>query len=198
MPPGGKWQPDSFYLISKFIKVIGASYYIGGLFTFNHYGLTNQLANEITIYNDRLSGKKKLGILSIQLIKIASSQIGEPAILTFENGEVNISTLSRTILDAIKDWGRFNTLPIAFEWIKKNIQDDNFISELIADTVRYGNMSSKRRIGYFLYTQTHNKELVKSIKKTLTASKSWLPLNPQGGTKGQTNKEWRIIDNVSN
>ncbi|MBA2654431.1 MAG: hypothetical protein H0U71_05140 [Gammaproteobacteria bacterium] len=199
IPPGGKWQPDSLYLISQFMKVIGAKYYIGGLYAFHHYGLTNQLVNEITIYNDRLSGKKRLGNLNIQLIKIASPKIGEPVTLSFkEKEQVNISRLSRTILDAIKDWSRFNTLPTAFEWIKNNIQDYGFLSELVNDTIMYGNMSSKRRIGYFLYKQTHDKKLVEPILKKLTASKSWLPLDPQGGTKGLTKKEWRIIDNVHN
>ena len=47
------------YIISHFMEVIGANYYIGGLYAFNHYSLTAQLANEITIYNDRLSVKKK-------------------------------------------------------------------------------------------------------------------------------------------
>ncbi|MBA2654383.1 MAG: hypothetical protein H0U71_04865 [Gammaproteobacteria bacterium] len=197
IPPGGKWQPDSIYIISHFMEIIGANYYIGGLYAFNHYGLTTQLANQITIYNDRLSAKKKLGNLSVQLIKIASHRIGVPVTYEIkEKRKINISTLPRTVVDAFIDWNRYNTLPIAFDWIQRYLKDSYFLSDLITTTTQYGNISSKRRIGYFLYKQTHDGKLVKPIAKTIKNSKGWLPLNPLGGTKGITNKEWRIIDNV--
>jgi predicted transcriptional regulator of viral defense system len=197
IPPGGKWQPDSLYIISHFMEVIGAHYYIGGLYAFNHYGLTTQLANQITIYNDRISAKKKLGTLSVQLIKISASRIGTPTIYEIrEQRKINISSLPRTIVDAFIDWIRYNTLPTAFDWITKYLKDPYFLSDLIKTTAQYGNISSKRRIGYFLYQQTHDVKLVKPIAKTIKNSKGWLPLNPLGGTKGVTNKKWRIIDNV--
>lgn len=197
IPPGGKWQPSSLYLISYFMEVMQAQYYIGGQYALNYYGLSEQIPNSVTIYNDTLSGTKKCGILNITLIKISKSRIGKPKKLTLEkNRIVYITTLPRVILDAVMDWNRFGTLPTAFEWIETNLNDNHFIKDLVKTTIQYGNISAKRRIGYYIFKLTNNSKLINPILKTLKSTKNWLPLNPEGGTKGTTNKTWRIIDNV--
>lgn len=196
VPPGGMWQPDSLQLISFFMEALKANYYIGGLYAFNYYGLSEQVPAVITIYNDKVSLKKKLGLLSIQLIKIMPDRIDESNTIQLNNNRnVKIASISRTILDAIMDWNKFGTLPIAFEWIKNNKKAA--IQELINTTIKYGNVSSRRRIGYILSRENQFSELIKPLLKSIPITKNWVLLNPQGGSKGMTNKIWRIIDNVN-
>lgn len=197
VPPGGMWQPDPLYLISILMEVIKANYYISGLYAFNYYGLSEQIPNIITIYNDKLSAKKKLGSLVIQLIKVPKKKIGcITDIALKENRNVKIASLNRTILDAVMDWNRFGTLPIAYEWIEKNINKNDFLKNFIETTIKYGNISARRRIGYFLYKKNFSLRLIKPLLQSLPTTTNWVLLNPYDDYKGTTNKEWRIIDNV--
>lgn len=197
IPPGGMWQPDSLYLISLYMEVIKANYYIGGLYSFNYYGLSEQIPSQITIYNDKKSQKKKIGTLSIQLIKVPTDQIGDYATIKLkDNREVNIANLSRTILDAVMYGKRFGTESIALEWIKKYIDDKGFIQQLIKSTIKYGNISTKKRIGYVLDLTTRYASSLEPLLKSTSIKKNWVLLDPQGGNRGSTNKKWRIINNV--
>ncbi len=198
IPPGGKWQPNSLYLISYFMEVMQAQYYISGLYAFNYYRLSEQIPNIITIYNDKISGTKRLGVLTVNLIKVSKSRIGNPTSIKLkENRVVYIATLARTIVDAVMDWNRFGTLPDAFDWIHNHLDDNSFSNDLVKTVLKYGNISTRRRVGYYLFKLTNNPLLVKPILKSLTLTKNWVPLNPEGGTKGKTSRTWRIIDNVS-
>lgn len=196
-PPGGMWQPGSLYLISVFMEIMKAKYYIGGLYAFNYYGLSEQVPSVITIYNNKLSIKKKLGTLSIRLIKVPQSRIDDSIDIKLkENRNAKIASLCKTILDAVMDWHQFGTLPQAFEWIKKYLNEKNIIRELVKTTIKYGNISSKRRIGYFIYRETQSTNLIKPLLESLPITKNWVRLNPEASSKGKTDKTWRIIDNV--
>lgn len=197
VPPGGMWQPDSLYLISVFMNIMKANYYLSGLYAFNYYGLSEQIPSIITIYNDKLSMTKKLGTLTIELIKTSKERIGDFSRINLKNTrQANIANLTRTILDAVMDWSRFGTLPIAFDWIKKHLGDKTFMQKLIKNTLTYGNISSKKRIGYFLSRERYSSTSLKSLLKSISVTSSWVLLDPHGGSKGTTNKAWGIIDNV--
>lgn len=198
IPPGGKWQPDSLYIISVFMDIIKANYFISGLYAFNHYKLSKQVPSIIDIYNDKLSAKKKLGNLTLQLIKVPSYQIGYfTSINLKESKSVRIANLSRSLLDAVMDWSRFGTLPEALEWIKKHLTEKQFIDEFIKCTMRYGNVSARRRIGYILYKEIPSASLIKKLLETIPVTKNWVLLDPTGKKSGTTNKLWRIVDNVA-
>ncbi len=197
IPPGGKWQPSAGYMISHLMEELSASYYISGLYAFNYYGLTEQVPNVMTVYNDKLSGQKQLGKLTVRFIKVAKQRLGGTTSQElFNDREIKVATLTRTIVDAFIDWRRYNTLPAAYEWIKRNLDVPNFLQELISVTIKYGNISTRRRIGYYLYQLGQNDRLVKSILKTLKRTQGWVLLDPYSKTKGITNKTWGIIDNV--
>jgi len=196
IPPGGKWQPSSYYLIALLMQVINANYYIGGPSIFNDYGLTEQIPNTVTAYNDKISGTKILGNLPVQLIKVSKQKIGATTSLKLYEGiEVKIATLPRAIVDAFVDWPRYNTLPRAYKWIKDNKNDREFLRELVKITISYGNTSTKRRIGYFLDKITRDNKLTRPILAKLKPSQGRTPLIPRYKSKGITNNKWRIIDN---
>jgi len=198
IPPGGKWQPDALYVISEFTKLIQANYYVTGLYAFNYYGLSEQIPNQLSVYNDKLSATRIFGTLRVKFIKVPNSKIG-----SIEKIELNddsyayISSLSRTIVDAIHDWKRFGTMPDALEWISNLIKNKSVLENIISDTIAYGNVSTKRRIGYYLFKCTNESKLSSPILKTLKSTTNWVVLNPAGNRSGITNKTWRIIDNVT-
>lgn len=197
IPPGGMWQPDSLLLICYFMEISKSNYYISGLYAFNYYGLSEQIPNMITIYNDKLSLQKKLGTLSIQLIKVPKSRLKDNVVIPVaDQREVKIASLSRTILDAIMDWQRFGTIPSAYEWIRNFSKDRKIIRDLVNTTLRYGNVSSRRRIGYVLSKLARFPDLTKSLLKSIPVTQNWVLLDPLQGNKGKTDKNWRIIDNV--
>lgn len=198
IPPGGKWQPDALYVISQFMKVVNANYYVSGLYAFNYYGLSEQIPNKLTVYNDKISAAKKFGLLDVKFIKIPTIRIGNPERIELtQTSYANISSLSRTIIDALRDWKRFGTMPTALEWIDQYLSDIDILKQIVRDTIKFGNISSQRRIGYYLFKKTSNKKLVEPILNKLKPTQNWVPLNPVGPSNGITNKTWRIIDNVS-
>jgi len=197
IPPGGKWQPDPKYLISCLMDVTGANYYIGGQYAFHYHGLTEQVPNSITVYNDKISGKKKIGRLDAQFIKIAPERLGNPiTIRAARERKFYIATIARCIVDGVVDYSRYNTLPKAYNWIVDRLQQPDFLSELIKTTMNYGNISAKRRIGFIVFSRTNNDKLVKPLLNTLKTSKGWIPLDPYSEPKGPTCRQWGIINNV--
>lgn len=198
IPPGGSWQPDSLYLISHFMEVYDANYYISGLYVFNYYGLSEQIPSVYTIYNDKISGKRMLGKLRIELIKTDKSRIigVNKIMLQDKQRQVNIASLPRTIFDAINDWDRFGTLPVAFEWINVIVDKKNDMDEFVNFALKLGTIITRRRIGYYMATYYNCFRQANKIIKKLKPTNKFILLDPTGVSSGKMDKSWGIIDNV--
>lgn len=197
LPPGGKWQPNSLYIISHFMALTTQYYYIGGHYAFNHYGLSEQIPNTLSVYNDTLSGERKFGVITVKFFKVSRNKLKNPSILKINNEtQVNISSLTRTLLDAVMDWNRYGTLPKAYFWIKQFMEDEQVIKQLISETKKYGNLGAKKRIGYVIYKLSNKIELSKPLLTTIKKSKALIPLDPNCGRKGSVVKDWGVIDNA--
>ncbi|MCB1827124.1 MAG: hypothetical protein KDH94_01780, partial [Coxiellaceae bacterium] len=186
-------------LIAKYMEVVGGEYYIGGLVAIHHYRFTEQVPNQFTIYNTKLSGNRCVGELSLQFIKISEARMSGICEVSIPHYDafIKISTLARTLLDSVNDWSRYNTLPIAYEWIKRYSNDSEVMSELIDLISCFGNKSTLRRLGYVLSHYLSKKTLVPLIKR-LKPYHDWVRLDPNGGYQGKTDKTWGIIHNVEN
>jgi len=197
LPPGGKWMPDEYVIIYELMKSVDASYQICGPLAFQRHGLSEQIPNIITIYNTKLTGRKTIGSLTLQLIKVDKSRIGaREKIVLNDKKIVYISSLARTIMDSIYEWSRFNTIPKAYDWIKENIEDTVVLSQFIDVTIKYSNVSTKRRVGYILEKVGVSNTYLKPILKQLPETKGWVILYPSFKARGVTNKKWRVIDNA--
>lgn len=198
IPAGGFWQPNSNYLILKLMDLYNAKYYIGGMSALQYHGLTTQIPNEITLFNDKINGKKIIGSQRFNLIKVKSDKLIGKIIINLKNNEekIYIASLAQTILDGVQYWKRLGTLPDAYSWINQNYQKNDFVTELVYLASRTVNIISLRRIGYFLEKLGASQETIKPLRKKLTASKGWIPLDPNRPSQGKTNKQWRIIDNA--
>lgn len=198
LPPGGRWQPDEYTIIHELMKILNAQYQICGPAAFNFYGLSEQIPNIIAIYNTKRSGTKIIGNLRFQFIKVPPSRIGSHNVIELPDGKnVVMSSLARTLMDAVYEWSRFNTIPTAYKWIENYINDTGTINELIQVTSQFTNIATKRRIGYTLERLNLKTKKIYFLQKQLKSTKGWVALDPTQKATGKTNDKWRIIDNVN-
>ncbi len=198
IPAGGHWQPNDYYLVAQLMKVYHANYYVGGLSAFHHHGFVQQIPNEIVVYNDKISGAKQPGRLRVVCIKTAKRRIqGIEKFKMPDKTVISIASLARTLMDAVYDWSRYNSIPQAYEWIATQKNNPATLEELVRLTIHYSNKNTIRRIGYILDLLDTSTKLRNKLLQQLSPIKSWVPLDPKAPAIGTQNKIWRIIDNVN-
>lgn len=197
IPAGGKYSPGPALIVQKLMEEEKGEYQICGPTAFNFYGLDEQIPNVTYLYNNRVSGKRSIGNMAFQFIKIAGKRLGGVnAVRTREDMEVIYSSKARTLMDAVYDWSRFNSLPRGYVWIKREIKNNpKLASELIESTIKYGNIATTRRIGYLLDTLTPNSRSINQLKRQLGSSGALIPWIPGRSAKGTINRKWGIIFN---
>lgn len=197
LPTGGFWRPNDYYIIDQYMKVLGAKYYIGGFSAIYYHGLTQQMPNQFTIYNDKFSGNRHFGKLAVSFIKIRTKHIAGYTTITIPNYETtNIATKERALLDLIQDWSRYRLLEEAFAWLEQDYQADKFLRAFIRLTVNHANQNTIRRIGYYLEKLGVSSKKLKPLLKQLNIIKAYVFLLPNLKNKGKKDKKWRIIDNA--
>jgi hypothetical protein len=74
-------------------------------------------------YNNRISGERTIGAVSLILIKVATRRLGGTVVTrTPDGGREEWSSRVRTLVDAVYDWARFDTLPRGFGWIRQELR----------------------------------------------------------------------------
>jgi len=197
IPAGGKYSPGAALILQKLMEVERGNYQICGPTAFYFYGFDDQIPNVTYLYNNRISGKRLVGNLSFQFIKVADERLGSiNAVRTSEDEEIIYSSKARTLMDAVYDWSRFNSLPQGYDWIKGAIENESELaSELVDVTAKYGNMATIRRIGYLLDTLVQNPKIMNRLQRQLSTSSSLIPWIPGRSAKGAINRKWGIIVN---
>jgi predicted transcriptional regulator of viral defense system len=197
IPAGGKYSPGAALILQKLMEVEKGKYQICGPTAFNFYGLDDQIPNVTYLYNNRISGKRSVENLSFQFIKVADERLGSiNAVRTSEDREMIYSSKARTLMDAVYDWSRFNSLPRGYGWIKGEIENESELaSELVDVTAKYGNMATIRRIGYLLDTFMRNPRMINPLQRQLSTSSSLIPWIPGRSTKGTIIRKWGVIFN---
>jgi len=126
----------------------GGSWQICGPNTFYRYGYTGQLPVRWYVYNNRFSGERTVGSVVLMLIKVGEERLGGVEVETENTFRAVYSSRARTLVDSVYDWSRFNSLPAAYQWMRKDLRSGRLSAdELIEMTVRFGNMGTIRRIG---------------------------------------------------
>lgn len=197
LPLGGIWSPDEALALKTLMDDCDGRYQLTGPNAFNRYGLVDQMPTRLYLYNNRISGEKTIGSISMTLIKVDDSRLG--ATEEFENRAgipLIYSSRARTLMDAVYDWSRFNGLPRAFGWIRNELASRQVeAEELIEVTIKYGNRGTARRIGALLDKEGVKPQSLKRLKKSLSGSKSVIPLVPRRPRKGTALKDWGVIWN---
>ena len=199
VPPGGKYGADEYLILEKLMEVLKGRYQVSGPNAFNFYGFSDQVPNRVYVYNNRIYGERRIGNLQFSFIKTADNRLGGAVVLKTETGSKAImASKTRTLLDAVYDWSRFNTIPRAYQWIAEGIKKDKaLVEDLIRMAIKYGNQGTNRRVGYLLETLGVDRTLLVELTRKLRSSKSLVPWVPDSPAKGSVNKDWGLIINAN-
>jgi predicted transcriptional regulator of viral defense system len=202
LPVGGRWNPGEMLALTTLIEDREGAYQISGPNTFQRYGWTDQVSNRVYAYNNRISGDRQVGPVALTLIKVADARLGGTEVVRTPDGlDIVYATKARSLVDAVYDWSRFDTLPRAYEWIKQEVKsDDSFAAELVQAAVRFGNQGTLRRIGATFERLEVQEPLLRRLERALRPSSSFIPMVPTAEKRGKpgkekTSKRWGVVFN---
>ena len=197
LPLGGAWSPDEALALATLVRDRRGRYQICGPNAFSRYGFTDQIPTRVYAYNNRISGERRVGAVALTLIKVATGRLGETDVVRTAAGlNVPYSSRARTLVDAVYDWSRFNSLPQAFDWIRTDLRTRRTrASDLVKATLRYGDMGAIRRIGALLEREGASKALLKKMDRRLSQSQSLIPWNPVRPKRGPIDRRWGVVWN---
>lgn len=198
LPLGGAWTPDEALALKTLMADCDGQYQICGPNAFNRYGFSEQIPNRVYAYNNRLSGDRTIGAVALTLIKVADTRLGDTEESKTREGLVVVySSRVRTLVDAVYDWSRFNTLPSGYRWIVGDLASRRITaSALVTTTLRYGDLGTIRRIGVLLEKNRVSETLLRKLDRALPESSGtipWLPVRPKRGT---VNRRWGVVVNA--
>ena len=197
LPLGGKWSPDESLALNTLMADVEGRYQICGPNTFNRYGFDDQVPARVYAYNNRISGDRSIGAVRMTLIKVADERLGgtEEA-ATREGLTVIYASRVRTLVDAVYDWARFNSLPRGYRWVRGELEKKRVSAlELVEMTLRYGDVGTIRRIGLLLERAGVDPRLLRRLEKKLPESTGliqWIPTLPR---RGSIDRRWGVVVN---
>jgi predicted transcriptional regulator of viral defense system len=197
LPLGLRWGPTQAEAINALMDDCGGRYQICGANTFNRYGFDDQIPNRLYVYNNRISGDRKIGVVEMTLIKVADERLGATeAVPTLEGPTLVYSTRARTLVDAVYDWSRFDGIPRGYRWIHEELAAKRVTpTELAELTRRYGDTGTIRRMGTLLEQLGAAEPVLRFLAKGLPATSSPIPFVPRRPKRGRANARWGVVLN---
>ncbi|HYJ84548.1 MAG TPA: hypothetical protein VEW46_00660 [Pyrinomonadaceae bacterium] len=197
LPLGGKWSPDEILALNTLMEDQDGRYQICGPNAFNRYGFDEQVPTRVYAYNNRLSRERTIGSVALTLIKVADDRLGSTEkVKTVEGLTAVYSSRERTLVDAVYDWSRFNSLPRAYGWIREELETKRVEpGELIKVTLRYGDKGTLRRMGALLERERIKEALLANLDKAVPPSTSFIPWVPTKSKRGTFNRRWGVVMN---
>ncbi len=197
LPLGGKWSPNETLALNTLMEVRKGKYQICGPNAFNRWGYDRQIPGRVYAYNNRISGERTIGAVSLTLIKVAEARLGSTARVKTSDKEFALySSRVRTLMDAVYDWARFDSLPRGYAWIKSDLESKRIkAEELIRITSRYGNSGTIRRMAMLFELLGVKPSLLNRLEAKLTLSTSEIPWIPTMPKRGKVSLRWGVVIN---
>ena len=197
LPLGGKWSPDETLVLDTLMDDRQGRYQICGPNTFNRYGFDDQIPIRVYAYNNRISGERTVGAVALTLIKVAAERLGDTEqVRTAEGLAAVYSSRVRTLVDAVYDWSRFNSLPRAFGWVRAELDAGRVVAaELVRVTLRYGDVGTIRRMGALLDRAGVAAALLRKLERAIEPSSSLIAWNPVRPKRGTLDRRWGVVWN---
>lgn len=197
LPLGGAWIPSEALALNTLMEDRQGRYQICGPNAFNRYGFDEQIPNRIYVYNNRISGDRAIGTIEISLIKVGDERLGDTEVDTMADGETLVyASRVRTLVDAVYDWSRFNSLPRGYGWIRRELAAKSVsVMELVKVTLKYGDVGTIRRMGVLLEREGAARASLRKLERELTPSTSLIPWIPRSRKRGTVNRHWGVVEN---
>jgi len=199
LPLGGTWSPDEVLALTTLMEDREGRYQICGPNAFNRYGYVEQVPTRVYAYDNRLSGDRRIGSVELTLIKVADERLGGTEEVKTADGLTAVySSRARTLVDAVYDWARFDSLPRAYKWIRSDLTSRRVAeAELVSLTLRFGNKGTIRRMGALLEGEGAAPALQKKLERMLPPTTSFIPWIPSAPKRGTVNRRWGVVLNGS-
>ncbi len=208
LPLGGRWSPGEALALTTLMEDRDGQYQICGPNAFHRYGWDEQVPNRIYVYNNRLSGDRSVGQVELTLIRVTASRLGgTETVTTPENVNLIYASRARSLVDAVYDWSRFNSLPRAFGWIRSDLTNARVsTADLVEAILKFGNQATIRRIAYLLAELREHQQnmarlipvrLIMRLERALRPSSATIPWIPTNAKRGQVAKRWGLVVNGS-
>jgi predicted transcriptional regulator of viral defense system len=196
LPLGARWTPHEALVLNTMLTGDGARYQVCGPNAFNRYGFSDQVPAQVWVYNNRVSERRTVGAVALRLIKVGDERLGEVEEEETPEGTLVYASRVRTLVDAVYDWSRFNSLPRGYGWIRTDLEEGRVTpEELVRMSLLYGNLSTMRRIGAVLEEEGGSDEQLKRLHRAVGRPTSTLPLVPRRPLQGDVNRRWGVVLN---
>jgi len=197
LPLGGKWSPGEFLALDALMAAVGGKFQVCGPNAFNRYGFDEQVPNCLYAYNNRLSGERRVGGVTLVLIKVADARLGDTDTFPTPDGVTAVySSRVRTVVDAVYDWSRFNGIPRGYDWIRRELRGGRVrVADLVQCTLRYGDTGTIRRMGLLLEREGVENAQLQKLKRALRQTSAWIAWLPNAPKRGTSNRRWGVVEN---
>lgn len=197
LPLGGSWSPGEVQAITALMADRGGRYQICGPNAFSRYGFDDQVPTRVYAYNNRISGERTVGAVALTLIKVRDERLGEVETARAADGPMAVySSRVRTLVDAVYDWSRFNSLPRGYAWIRRELAARRVaVADLVRVTLRYGDVGTRRRIGALLDRQGVGAAPLRRLERTIPPSTSFVAWDPTRPKRGTLDGRWGVVWN---
>lgn len=197
LPLGGSWSPDEVLAINTLLEDRQGRYQICGPNAFNRYGFDDQVPSRLYAYNNRISGDRSVGAVAMTLIKVTDQRLGDTDEVRTHEGLVAVySSRVRTLVDAVYDWSRFNSLPRAFGWIRAELATRHVSpADIVRVTLRYGDVGTIRRVAALLDREGVRGVLLQKLQDALKPSTGLIPWTPSRPKRGTIDQRWGVVWN---
>jgi predicted transcriptional regulator of viral defense system len=197
LPLGGSWSPGEILALDTLMADRGGRYQICGPNAFSRYGFDDQVPTRVYAYNNRISGDRTVGAVALTLIKVADGRLGDvEEVQTAEGLAAAYSSRVRTLVDGVYDWSRFNSLPRAFGWIRRELAARRVAAaDLVRVTLRYGDVGTLRRIGALLDREAVAAAPLRKLARALPPSTSFIAWDPTRPKRGTLDRRWGVVWN---
>lgn len=199
LPLGGKWSPDEATALNALMAAQGGRYQICGPNAFNRYGFDGQIPNRVYAYNNRLFGDRTIGAVALTLIKVADERLGGTEEFKTPEGQTAVySSRARSLVDAVYDWSRFNSLPQGFDWIRRQLAARRVdAADLVEAALKYGDTGTIRRMGALLEREGVASPLLRKLERALKPTTGLIPWIPNKPKRGKLDRRWGVVLNES-
>lgn len=197
LPLGGQWTPSDASALNTLMEERKGRYQICGPNAFNLHGFDDQAPVRVYAYNNRMSGERTIGAVNLTLIKVADARLGDTAtVSTAEGDQAVYSSRVRSLVDAVYDWSRFNGIPRGYEWIRRELKAGRVgAAELVACTLRYGDLGTIRRMGALLERLGVENRFLRKLEGALTPTNGPIPWIPTKPRRGPFDRRWGVVIN---
>ncbi|TAH38048.1 MAG: hypothetical protein EYC70_05335 [Planctomycetota bacterium] len=197
LPLGGSWSPGEALALRALFEDRKGRYQLTGPNAFQRYGFEDQVPARLYVYNNRFSGRRAIGAVALTLIKVADRRLGETETVRTADGlTVVYSSRVRTLVDAVYDWSRFNSLPRAFGWIRADLAARRVRpAELVRVALRYGDVGTLRRLGALLEREGVSAAQLRRLRSALRPTTGLIPWDPTRPKRGTLDRRWGVVWN---